>query len=43
MDDNILSILLKHHENVIKPIIKIIIQNYITRENIEAFIKSKQY
>ena len=37
MDDNILSTLLKHHENVIRPIIKIIIQNYITRKNIEAF------
>lgn len=41
MNDNILlSTLLKHHKNVIRPIIRIIIRNYITRENIEAFIET---
>lgn len=40
MDDNILSTLLKHHKNVIRPIIKILIHNYITRKNVEAFIEA---
>ena len=38
--NNILNTLLKHHKNVIRPIIRIIIQNYIARENVEAFIEA---